>query len=124
MNPSRPPLLVLPDTSRRDTLIAVVAGICVLAFIFFGIGSFFSASHEAQANTISGTILEKQFTAQPEELITVGGKKGLRSKHIAGEYLLTVEVKGERFEVPVDQTTYFLKKTGDSLTFRRPGSGH
>lgn len=117
------PLLVVPNNTVRDAIIAGAAGLVVLGFIFYGVFSFISQSRTAQSSKITGTVIEKQFTPLPEQLITYG-RKGLKRKESDGEYLLKVQVKeGDRvYEVPVAKSTYEIKKVGDSLTFLRPPS--
>jgi hypothetical protein len=123
MNP-REPRVVIPDTTKRDALVAVGAGLLMLAFIFYGIVHFAHLSSRAKANILTGTIVEKQFKQAPEQQITVG-HKGLKSEETDGEYLLGVRVDseaGRTFDVPVEKDVYEGKKVGDPLTFLRPAS--
>ncbi len=128
MNPSTPKpageRVVIVNNTRRDALIAAVAGFLVLGFILYGISSFMSQSNQARSNTVTGIVIEKQFTAAPEQQISVGGK-GLKIREIDGEYLLKVKAGPEEriYEVPVEKSTYQLKNVGDSLTFLKPSSG-
>lgn len=116
-------ILVIPSTTRRDALIAGLAGVLVLAFMVFGVMTFVFQSQKAQSAKVTGVILERQFTPAPEQEISVGGK-GLKVKNIEGEFLLKVRVDNEPepFEVPVTKAIYESKKNGDSLTFLRPAS--
>lgn len=116
------PRVVIPSTTARDALIAAIAGLLVLAFIVFGIVHFARLSAKAKANTLTGVIVERQFTPAPEQQITVGSK-GLKSQRTEGEYLFKVRVDSEGgriFEVPVEKALYDTKKIGDGLTFLRP----
>ncbi|MDB6155326.1 MAG: hypothetical protein JWL90_3779 [Chthoniobacteraceae bacterium] len=121
----KPPVerVVIPSTTKRDAFIAAVCGLLVLGFIIYGIGSMMSQSKQARSTTLTGVILEKRFTAAPEQQISVGGK-GLRIKEIEGEYVLKVRagVDDRVFEVPVQKNMYELKSVGDTLTFRKPES--
>ena len=122
MNPNAP-RVVVPSTTFRDAMIGGAAGLLVLAFLIYGIAHFASESNRAKANTLTGTVTEKQFTPAPQEEISVGSK-GLKTKRIEGEYLLKVRVETEQrdFEVPVEKSTYESKVVGDSITFIRPPS--
>jgi hypothetical protein len=121
---AQPPRVVIPSTTARDALIAAIAGLLVLAFIVFGIVHFARLSAKAKGNTLTGVIVERQFTPAPEQQITVG-RKGLKSQRTEGEYLFKVRVDtegGRIFEVPVEKALYDTKKIGDPLTFLRPPS--
>jgi hypothetical protein len=120
MPPKTAPL-VIPSTGRRDALIAIVAGLVVLAFIGYGV------MHMAQpvaGNKLTGTILEKVFTPQKEQQIDFSGRHLEGAREIAGEFLLKVRVEEQKrtYEVPVEQAVYESKKVGDSFTFLRPPS--
>jgi hypothetical protein len=105
-------------------LIAVAAGIGVLGFVGYGIVVMSGWQKKASTNTLTGTIVEKHFTPAPEDQISFSRKRGLKSEHIAGEYVLEIHVKAENrtFEVPVDGSTYESVKIGGSFTFMRPRS--
>ncbi len=117
------PRVVVPSTTFRDAMIAGAAGLLVLVFLIYGIVHFASESSRAKANTLTGVVTEKQFTAAPQEEISVG-RKGLKTKQIDGEYVLKVHIEseGRDFEVPVEKSTYQSKIVGDSVTFLRPPS--
>ena len=104
-------------------LVAIVCGLGVLAFVVYGIMSMRTQQRETSRATLSGKIIEKSFKPAPEEQISFG-KKGLKSEHIAGEYLLRVHVDRENrtFEVPVVESTYNSVSVGDTFTFGRPPS--
>jgi hypothetical protein len=124
MNPTPPPAprLVLRDNSRRDTLIAVVVGALLLAFVGYGIGTM-SKTHESQ-NILVGIVLEKQFTPRREEQVAFSGRKLEGTKQIDGDYSLKVRVEKENrtYDVPVEKWTYDGKQKGDKLEFVRPPS--
>ena len=114
---------VVPDTRRRDTLIAVAAGAVVLAFIVYAIAYM---SRQASATGMAeGVILSKHFVPQAETQVTFG-KGGLDSRHIAGEYSFQVRVPQENnreYKVLVDPSIYDTRNVGDHLLFRRPVAG-
>ena len=116
-------VVVIPNTTFRDALIAGLGGLLVLVFLIYGIASFAVQSKKAQSNTLTGLVLEKQFTPAPEQFISVG-RKGLKTREVDGEYLLKVQIPGEDrvFEVPVEKFTYQGKRVGDAVTFLRPPS--
>jgi hypothetical protein len=122
--PPSPPRVVVPRTTRREMLIAVAAGIGVFAFVGYGIAVMSSWQRKASTNTLTGKIVGKRFTPAPEDQISFNRKQGLKSEHIAGEYVLEVRVKEEErtFEVPVDGNTYEAVRVGSSFTFLRPRS--
>jgi len=119
--PAKAPLVIVPSTSKRDAVIAVLVGLAVLAFIGYGV------LHMAQpvpGNKLTGTVIEKVFTPEKERQISFDGRHIEGTKEIAGEYLLKVRVESEKrtYEVPVEQPVYEAKQLGDSLTFLRPES--
>lgn len=120
MAPESSPLVV-PSTGRRDAIIAIVAGLVVLAFVFYGI------MHMAQpvvGNKLTGTVIEKSFTPRKELQVSFSGRRIEGTKEITGEYVLKVRVDAENrtFEVPVEKEVFEGKNVGDSLTFLRPPS--
>jgi hypothetical protein len=122
--PPAPARVVVPSTTRREMLIAVAAGAGVLGFVGYGISVMSGWQKKASTNTLTGTIVAKHFTPAPEDQISFNRKRGMRSEHIAGEYVLEVQVKSENrtFEVPVDGSTYEAVKISGSFTFMRPRS--
>ncbi len=110
----------MPDTRRRDTLIAVAAGAAVLVFIGYAVTYF---SRQANASGMAeGVILSKTFVPQAETEITVG-KGGLNSRQVAGEYSFQVRVSQEndhQYKVLVDPTIYETRQVGDHLLFKEP----
>ncbi len=121
MNPPGP-RVVLPDTRRRDTIIAVVIGAVLLVFVALGVWTM-SKPHES-ANTLIGVVVAKQFTPQKEQQVSFSGRKLEGTKEIDGEYVLKVRVEKENrtYDVPVEKPDYQAKKEGDSLEFVRPRS--
>jgi hypothetical protein len=105
-------------------LIAVGAGVAVLGFVGYGIFVMNGWQRKASTNTLTGNIVAKHFTPAPEDQISFNRKQGLKSEHIAGEYVLEIRVseEGRTFEVPVDANTYEAVRIGSSFTFMRPRS--
>jgi len=111
------------QAARRDFFIALICGIAVLAFVIYGVYSMGSKQQEVSRVTLTGKVVNKSFKPAPEEQISFG-RKGLKSEHIAGEFLLRVHVDAENrtFDVPVVEPTYDSVKVGDGFTFARPRS--
>ena len=120
MNPPAP-RVVIASTTKREALIAVLAGLLVLGFVGYGV---WQMSRPVAGNTLTGVIVEKLFTPQKERMIDFNGRKIERTREIDGEYLFKIRVAaGQRvYEVPVEKPVYQSKKTGDSMTFLRPES--
>ncbi|MGB8166445.1 MAG: hypothetical protein WCF18_03070 [Chthoniobacteraceae bacterium] len=114
--------MILPDTRRRDTIVAVLVGAVLLVFVAFGVMTM-SKPHES-ANTLLGVVVAKQFTPQKEQQVSFSGRRLEGTKEIDGEYVLKVRVEKESrtYEVPVEKPVYLAKKEGDSLEFVRPRS--
>ena len=107
---------VVPDTRLRDTLIAVGAGLAVLAFVAWAVVSLSSTPG------VEGVIVKKEFTAAPETQVTVG-QGGVTSREIAGEYVLEVRVpqeKGKTYRVYVNAADYRSHQEGERYYFIRP----
>jgi hypothetical protein len=124
---SKPPTharVVVPSTTRREMLLAIAAGVGVLGFVGYGIAVMSGWQKKASRNTLTGKVVAKHFTPAPEDQISFSRKKGVKSEHIAGEYILDVRVSEEdrTFEVPVDGNTYEAVRIGSSFTFIRPAS--
>ena len=110
----------MPSTQRRDTLIAVGAGLAVLAFVLYAI--FYFSRQADSTGGVAGIILSKEFVPRPETQITFG-QAGLSSHAIAGEYSFRVQVggvKGRVFRVDVNAATYASHQVGDAFYFLRP----
>jgi hypothetical protein len=120
MNPPAP-RVVLPGTTKREALIAVVAGLLVLAFVAYGI---MQMGKPVPGNDLTGVIVGKEFTPQKERQVSFSGTKISKVREIDGEYVLKVRVApGNRvYDVPVEKEVYETKKEGDPMTFLRPES--
>lgn len=121
MNPT-PPRVILPDTKRRDTLIAIGIGAVLLVFVALGLMTM-SKPHES-ANTLVGVVVARQFTPQKEQQVSFSGRKLEGTKEIEGEFVLKVKVEKENrtYDVPVEKRIYDAKTVGDKLEFVRPPS--
>jgi hypothetical protein len=118
--PAKAPLIV-PNTSKRDAVVAGLIGLVVLAFVAYGI---FHLAQPVAGNKLTGTVIEKVFTPQKERQVSFTGRRLEEAKEIAGEYVLKVRVESEKrtYEVVVEKPVYETKNLGDSLTFLRPPS--
>ena len=118
---SVPPRVVLPSTTRRDALVAIVAGLLVLAFVGYGI---MQMAKPAKGNQLTGVIVGKEFTPLKERQITFSGRQLKSARETDGEYVLKVRVAKENriYDVPVEKAEYEAKKDGDAMTFLRPES--
>ena len=121
MNPPAP-RVILPNTKRRDTLVAIGIGVLLLLAVGYGVMTM-SEPHES-TNILTGIVVEKQFTAQREEQVSFSGRKLEGTKQIDGEYMLKVKVEKENrtYDVPVEKPTYLAKQEGDKIEFVRPPS--
>lgn len=122
MNPV-PPRPVLPNTTKRDALIAIVAGLAVLGLVVFGVMEM-AKPGRANPNLVTGVVVGKEFTPQKERQITFSGRNLKSARVIEGEYVLKVRVAKENrvYDVPVEKADYESKKEGDAMTFLRPES--
>ena len=120
MNPN-PPRVVIPGTTKREALVAVLAGLLVLGFVGYGV---WQMARPVTGNKLTGVIVEKVFTPLKERAIDFNGRKIERARESDGEYLFKIRVEAENrvYEVPVEKPVYQSKKTGDSMTFLRPES--
>ena len=111
---------ILSDTRQRDLLIAVGAGLAMLAFVLY---AMFTLGRQANASGgVEGIIAAKEFIAQPETQVTIG-KGGVSSRQTAGEYILRVRVPSERdkiYRIYVDQSVYAERREGERYYFVRP----
>ena len=113
------PRVVIASTTKRDALIAIIAGVLVLVFVGYGI---MQMSRPVAGNKLTGVVVGKVFTPQKEQMIDFSGRKIERTREIDGEYVLKVEAESRVYEVPVEKPVYESKKEGDAMTFLRPDS--
>ena len=106
----------LPSTTKRDVLIGLAIGAVVFGFVIFAIMKMGSS---VVGNTLTGTIVRKEFTPLSEQRVTIG-KGGINAQNLDGEYLFKVRVKNDTYSVWVEKKTYESKKEGDSFLFPRP----
>ena len=115
---------VVADPRRRDLVIAVGAGLLVLAFVAWAVVSLSRTA--ASSGGVEGVIVRKQFAARPEQQITVG-RGGLSSREVAGEYVLVVRVApadgGGEYRVSVSAPVYESHHEGERYYFIRPKPG-
>ena len=118
-----PPRLVLPSTTKREALVAIIAGLLVLVFVGYGIMQMAKPA-PVNSNQLTGVIVGKEFTPMKERRITFSGKKLKSAREIDGEYVLKVRVMPESrvYDVPVEKAQYESQKEGDTMTFLRPES--
>ena len=113
--PKKPPLVV-PSTSRKEIIIAVLVALAVLGAVIYGMGKM---GNRITANKLTGVIEGKEFDPAPERQITIG-KKGISTEEIKGDFYLKVRARGDLYWVGVDEATYNARKEGDSYTFPAP----
>lgn len=109
------PRTVKSKNSPRTILFALGLGVLLMGFILYAILSSGAGLRDAR---MSGVLVAKDFTPQPERQITLGTGGSLKTKDKAGEYLLTVEVPkvgGKKFTVWVNQRLYDSLSVGDAF---------
>ena len=124
MTPPEPPKRpLIPDTSQRDTIIAVLVGIAVLAFVAVGIVMLSREPSRPSANQLTGTIVAKHARGEREQEIRVG-RKGLASEETDTGYSFEIHVEkdGRSYDVPVSKQLFDTRKIGDQQSFIRPPS--
>jgi len=116
-----PPRYVVPSTTKREALVAVIAGLLVLAFVIYGI---IQMGKPARGNQLTGVIVGKEFTPQKERQIVFSGRQLKAAREIDGEYVFKVRVGQEKrvYDVPVEKDEYLARKEGDTMSFMRPES--
>lgn len=115
--PPRKSPLVVPAASRRELIIAIIAGVILAGFIIFGI---IRMGGEAAGLYLSGEITEKHFEPLPETRISLGSA-GLVKENLAGDYTFNVRVPGDKdYTVWVDKPTFDAQKVGNTFRFPRP----
>ncbi|MEI8343311.1 MAG: hypothetical protein WCH43_17455, partial [Verrucomicrobiota bacterium] len=97
MNQPPPPIVVV-NTTKRDTLIGILAGAVIITLLAF---AFMQMSKGVVGQGLTGTILSKTFTPLPEEQITIG-KGGIRERAVDGEYRFEVQVESNVYTVWVE----------------------
>ena len=110
---------VVPDTRRRDTLVAVGVGAAVLGLILYAVLSFSQGVNAT--GRVEGIIVSKHFTPQPEQQITFG-KGGLNTRQIDGEYSFQVRMPqedGKVYKVIVGKPDYETRQVGEPFSFYR-----
>lgn len=113
------PKVVVVNTSKRDWIIGIVAGLVVVGFLAIGIWTMY---REVAGYRLTGTIVSKNFTPQPEEQVSIG-KGGLHERKVDGIYTFEVRVESENnriYTIWVDKTDYDARKTGEVFSFMRP----
>jgi hypothetical protein len=117
------PRVVVKDTSKRDMIVAVGAGLGVLAIVLAGIFLLHGEVGKPSDNQLTGVIVARHDSGEREQEISFG-KKGLKTA--AGDTGFTfdvrVESEGRTYVLPVNEGLFRSKKVGDSQTFIRPRS--
>lgn len=123
MTTTRNPRTIIPDTSKRDRLIAIVAGAVVLAFVIVGMILLSREPGRPSTNQLTGVIVAKHASGEREQEIRVG-RKGLAAQETDSGYSFEVRVEkeGRTYTVPVTKQAYEAKKVGDPQDFIRPRS--
>jgi len=105
-------------SSRRDLIIGILVGVIAIGFIFYGI---LSMGFRVSGHTLTGRIVEKQFTPRPEEQVSISiGRKEIRAEKLDGVYLFKVDANGRLYNVEVRKETYDANEVGNSFTFPKP----
>lgn len=123
VSPPRHPVVV-PNATRWEMLTAMACGVGILGFVIYGVATMGSTQKKATKNLVVGKVKAKRFTPGAEDQISFSRKQGMKSRHIAGEYVFDVYVASENrtFEVPVDPSTYQVVRIGETFQFLRPPS--
>lgn len=120
------PVMVAPNTSRRDTIIAVLCGALLLGAILFAINYLHDQQGLPSTNELRGTIVAKHDAGEREQEISVlhKGRRGLQSEETDSGYSFTIRVEKEQrtYEVPVNEGLYRSRKIGEQQSFMRPPS--
>ncbi len=117
------PRTIVPNTSKRDTLIAIGAGLLVLVLIIYGISLLNDRTALSAGNKISGVITAKHDAKQVKKEISFG-RKGLSARETDPGYSfeIRVEKEGRTYTVPVNRELFESRKVGDQQSFIRPPS--
>ncbi len=99
-------------------------GLIILAAVI-GVGLAIYSTTQLYKSTgktgLRGTIIEKNFTPQPETQISIGGD-GLQKTTLKGEYtfLVRIESSGREYIIYVNEQFYNAYKVGDTYHFVKP----
>jgi hypothetical protein len=106
------------DTSKRDTLIAIVVGVGLVAFL---VSAILITFEHVGTRGVHGRIIEKTFVVEPVTEITVGAG-GLKKKDTPGEYSFKVrdEIKGTVYTLSVSKEVFDRYAEGDEYFFSGP----
>jgi hypothetical protein len=117
------PRLIVPNTRRRDLLIALGCGLVVLVLILFGVFVLGREQGALSANELSGVIVAKHFAGEKETEVSYG-RKGLKSRVTDSGYSFDVRVPPENrvYQLPVSKGLYDSRKVGDHQAFIKPRS--
>jgi hypothetical protein len=115
--------LIIPSTTKRDFIIAVVAGMAVLGLVLFMMVNMSKVPGSPSTNQLTGIIVAKHNSGEMEKEITFG-RKGLKEKTTDSGFSFDVKVapSGKIYEVPVSKLQYDTAKVGDKQSFIRPPS--
>ena len=120
--PARP-RVVVEDTSKRDMVVAVGAGLGVLALVLAGIFFLHGEVGKPSDNQLTGVIVAKHDSGEREQEISFG-KKGLKTGDgdTGFTFDVRVESEGRTYVLPVNEGLYRSRKVGDTQQFIRPRS--
>ena len=105
------PRTVKVKTPVRLIVMACAIGAAVLFFIIFAVWQSRTQIVDARK---TGTIVKKEFIAEPEEQIILQKQGQVTARQKDGQYILTVEVKG-RDGVTKTYNVYLNKKQYDAV---------
>lgn len=125
MTTARNPRTIATDTRKRDTVIAVLAGLALLALVAVGMVLLSRVPGRPSTNQLSGTIIAKHAKGEREQEIRVG-RKGLATQETDSGYSFDIRVEKDgrtrTYNVPVPKQLFDLRKVGDKQDFIRPPS--
>lgn len=115
--------IIVQESSKRDTVIALLCGAGVLLFIIVGMWVLKGEQGKPSRNQLTGVIVAKNASGEVEKDISIG-KKGLKSQVTDSGFSFTVQVPPDNreYEVPVNEGQYNAQKIGDKIPFIRPPS--
>lgn len=110
------PRTVKTKTPVRLIVMACAIGAAVLFFITFAVWQSGTQIFDARK---TGTIIKKEFIAEPEEQIILQKQGQVTARQKDGQYILTVEVKGrdgvtKTYNVYLNKNQYDAVNVGDS----------